>query len=572
MARSTAGPGRVYCPAMAARSDDPSLRWSTRTIPPPGNTEALRRGVADRPGAVMLESVARDTPAGRYSIFGWEPIRVITVQNTPATDPFAVLTRAWRPWCQLDPAPDLPFVGGWIGTIAYEAGRFIEPRAYQRHAPAYPQAGPPGRHSGLGLLPVAHWALFDTVLIHDAHEGRWIAAGLDLPPKLGVAGRPPIVARLDALERFVASSGAGAPAHKDRQAVSAEGRNRWNVSRDAYLAKVERTLEYIRAGDIFQANIARCRRIDVAGRPIDIYQRLCEANPAAYAAYLDIAGFRAEACRHRSRGVSPRTGSTRAGSDVRHEPSDTSASGHTDPIGPPISAAVLSCSPELFLRLRGRDVVTRPIKGTRPRGGSPSSDAAARQALARSEKDRAELNMIVDLQRNDLGRVCEFGTVRVAHEGELETHPTVFHRTATVIGRLRPDADAIDLLRATFPGGSVTGAPKVRAMQIINELEPDPRGPYCGAIGYVGLNGDMQLSLAIRTMTVVENPETRRFSAFLHVGSGIVADSVPEDEYAELQAKAAGMFEALGVTADQPATERRPAADHESCKIAAQPP
>src|SRR5262249_36764623 len=161
--------------------------------------------------------------------------------------------------------------------------------------------------------------------------------------------------------------------------------------------------------------------------------------------------------------------------------------------------AVLSSSPELFLDLRGRRIVTRPIKGTRPRGASAAEDAAARDELASSAKDAAELAMIVDLERNDLGRVCRYGSVQVEDGGSIETLPTVFHRVATVSGELRPECDAIDLLRATFPGGSITGAPKVRAMQIIDELEKSPRGPYCGAIGYIGFSGDMMLNLAIRT-------------------------------------------------------------------------
>jgi para-aminobenzoate synthetase component 1 len=197
-----------------------------------------------------------------------------------------------------------------------------------------------------------------------------------------------------------------------------------------------------------------------------------------------------------------------------------------------------------------------------------------------SEKDRAELNMIIDLERNDLGRVCEYGTVRVASAGELETCPTVFHRTATIIGRLRGDADAIDLLRATFPGGSVTGAPKVRAMQIINELEPHPRGPYCGAIGYLSLDGDLQLNLAIRTMlvqTVAGNQrpmaagrQQTRSCATLHVGSGIVADSDPQEEYDELQAKAAGMLAALNQARctmnPMPSTPKQMDLDHAQCQ------
>ena len=192
------------------------------------------------------------------------------------------------------------------------------------------------------------------------------------------------------------------------------------------------------------------------------------------------------------------------------------------------------------MELRGDHVTTRPIKGTRPRGGSAREDETLRRALAESEKDAAELNMIVDLLRNDLGRVCSFGSVRVVDPGEIETHPTVFHRVATIEGRLTPGRGWAGLLRASFPGGSITGAPKIRAMQIIDELEPTRRTAYCGAIGMIGLDGSMSLSVAIRTMIQAGG------SVHLHAGGAIVADSQPEEEYREILAKARGMFAALG--------------------------
>jgi para-aminobenzoate synthetase component 1 len=272
-------------------------------------------------------------------------------------------------------------------------------------------------------------------------------------------------------------------------------------------------IDYIRAGDVFQVNLARRFRTECPLAPIALYQRLCETNPAGFAAYVSI-------CEGGHRLLA---GATRAGATLGH---------FSD-------AAVVSSSPELFLQVRGRDAATRPIKGTRARGRVEREDAALRAELAASVKDRAELAMIIDLERNDLGRVCEYGSVRVASDGEIEALPTVYHRTATVTGRLRDGCDAIDLLRAAFPGGSITGAPKVRAMQIINELEDFARGPYCGAMGWIGVNGDMMLNLAIRTMTVAD----RRIDLF--VGSGIVADSDPELELAELEAKAAGMMAAL---------------------------
>ncbi|MFH1418909.1 MAG: aminodeoxychorismate synthase component I [Planctomycetota bacterium] len=527
------------------RSGNPyeTFHWSSRVIAPPGNVSRLRRAVAGRPEGVLLESTLVGRKAGRYSIFAFDPARVIsstpgkrvvpeegtgtrlpgtsksrrlgaTSGAFPADDSFRQLEDVCRPWVRFADTPDLPFVGGWIGYLSYEAGRFVEPSARFHGDPA-------------GGLPLSRWALFDTVLIHDALADTWYVAGVELPESLAGIGRTPLPQRLASLERFVEEACAtarppavaeGTKAPRDRgiedaatttSAATGLWHRRpacdptgetpaphqvWNYSREAYFAKVERALEYIRAGDIFQVNLTRRCRFETSSSPMAIYERLRESNPAAYAAYLPT---------------------------------------------PSPPGAVLSSSPELFLSVRGDEVITRPIKGTRPRGRTSCEDALLSEALVCSEKDRAELNMIIDLERNDLGRVCRFGSVRVVHDGEIEPLATVFHRTATITGRLREDADTIDLLRATFPGGSVTGAPKVRAMQIIHELEPDARGPYCGAIGWVALDGDATLNLAIRTMTVSGG------HADIHVGSGIVADSDPVDEHDELQAKAAGMIAAL---------------------------
>jgi anthranilate/para-aminobenzoate synthase component I len=259
-----------------------------------------------------------------------------------------------------------------------------------------------------------------------------------------------------------------------------------NFTRSAYESAVARAVEYIGAGDVFQANLSQ--RFTV--RPVDdarsVYARL---PPASYGAFLNYGRF-----------------------------------------------AVVSNSPELFLRL-GADgrVTTRPIKGTRPVGPGMA------EQLRDSAKDAAELHMIVDLERNDLGRVCEVGSVRVTQPRTIEAHPTVLHGVATVKGQLRPGVTLVDLLRATFPGGSVTGAPKVRAMQIIDELEPVRRGPYCGAIGYLAGDGSAEFNVAIRTMTI------RDGTAYVPVGGGIVADSDPAAEYDETIVKATAMFAALGV-------------------------
>lgn len=265
-----------------------------------------------------------------------------------------------------------------------------------------------------------------------------------------------------------------------------------NFSRADYEQAVRHCIDYIRAGDVFQVNLSQRFTLPVRGSAWSIYQRLCERFPARYGAYLDFGDFQ-----------------------------------------------LLSNSPELFLRVTHlpdgrRKIVNRPIKGTRPHA------PGMHDKLLHSEKDKAELAMIVDLQRNDLGRICEIGSVRVAEPRTIETHPTVLHGVATIEGILRADVTLTDILRATFPCGSVTGCPKIRAMQIIDELEPVRRGAYCGAIGWIG-GGEMELAVAIRTMTV------KHQLVHIPVGGGIVADSSPAAEYDETLVKAQAMFAALGV-------------------------
>lgn len=267
-----------------------------------------------------------------------------------------------------------------------------------------------------------------------------------------------------------------------------------NFTRAAYLDAVERIKAYILAGDVYQVNLSHRLAMPWSGAPEALYKRLCRINPAPFSAYLNTGGFQ-----------------------------------------------VISISPERFLHYSPdtRRVETQPIKGTRPRGRTADEDAAAAKALEQSAKDQAEHLMIVDLERNDLGRVCEIGSVQVARLSRLEAHPTVWHLVSTVEGRLRSDCDRIDLLRAAFPGGSITGAPKIRAMEIIDELEPTARGVYTGAIGYLGFDGTMDFNIAIRTLTLKDG------TAWFHVGGGIVADSDPQAEYEETMDKARAAIWAL---------------------------
>jgi anthranilate/para-aminobenzoate synthase component I len=259
-----------------------------------------------------------------------------------------------------------------------------------------------------------------------------------------------------------------------------------NFTRRDYESAIGRVIEYIRAGDVFQVNLSQRFTAELNEKPSLIYARL---PAAAYGAYLDYSDF-----------------------------------------------ALLCNSPELFFRVASdRRITTRPVKGTRPRL------PGMREQLESSLKDTAELNMIVDLERNDLGKVCEIGSVKVTQPRVIEDHPTVYHGVATIEGQLRNDVSFVDLLRAIFPGGSVTGAPKIRAMQIIDELEPVRRGPYCGAIGYLAADGCMEFNVAIRTMIAKDG------RVHIPVGGGIVADSDPAAEYEETLVKAQAMFAALRI-------------------------
>ncbi|HVR36567.1 MAG TPA: aminodeoxychorismate synthase component I [Methylomirabilota bacterium] len=267
---------------------------------------------------------------------------------------------------------------------------------------------------------------------------------------------------------------------------------RSSLSRGDYVKRVERVRAYIRAGDIYQANLSHRLEAGCGVGGWEFFQRLTAVSPAPFSAYLDAGEFQ-----------------------------------------------VVSSSPEMFLRLSGHQVVTRPIKGTRPRSADPTRDAQLAYELQTSAKELAELVMITDLLRNDLGRVCEYGSVQVPELVRLERYPHVQHLVSTVEGRLRRDVTHPAAFASCFPGGSITGAPKIRAMQIIDELEPVTRGPYTGCLGYLGFNRESQLSILIRTAVCLGA------RVYFHTGAGIVADSEPEAEYGETLAKAGGFFSAL---------------------------
>ncbi|MDP2844225.1 MAG: aminodeoxychorismate synthase component I, partial [Acetobacterium sp.] len=267
---------------------------------------------------------------------------------------------------------------------------------------------------------------------------------------------------------------------------------RGNFTKPEYLKALDAVHEYILAGDIYQTNLTQRFDADLQISPLELYSELRKINPAPFASYIDFG-----------------------------------------------EGQIVSSSPERFILVQGRNIETRPIKGTMPRGKTAEEDAANRETLVNSEKDKAELLMIVDLERNDLGKIAKTGTVKVPELFKLETYQTVFHLVSTVTAELKDDLDAIDCVKATFPGGSITGAPKIRAMEIIDELEPTQRNIYTGSIGYIGFNGDLDLNIAIRTIVCKDG------KGYFQVGGGIVWDSDNESEYQETFDKGRALMDAL---------------------------
>ena len=441
------------------------------------------------PWPAVLESLgpAGDQPSvrpphARFSILTCDPVdRFAMEEDTPGC-PFAALARHASAYPQVDPPPyGLPFTGGWIGYFSYEAGLVTEAIGQERPLKKY----------GTESFPLALFHLYDHAAIYDHVDHRWYATAIDWPqgvcPRRGRAD--------DRIARVKQLLEKPAPPKRNESSPSLNIEPfRCNMTYEEYGQNFSHIKCRIENGDVYQVNLTQRYSTRTTATPLEIYRRLRVANPSSHAAFL--------------------------------------------PWG---DVAVICSSPELFLDLRGKDVITRPIKGTCRRSHDAERDEILKDELLSSEKDRAELTMIIDLLRNDLGRVCEYGSIQVVEEAAIETHPTVFHLVGTIKGRLAHDKDWSDLLVATMPGGSITGTPKIRAMQIIDRLEPTSRTVYCGSIGYVGLDGSMSLNIAIRTMV------QRGTTLHLYAGGGIVADSRIDAEYDECIAKAEGMLRALGV-------------------------
>ena len=440
----------------------------------------------------FLDSSQVDLHRGRYSFIGFDPFDVFLHKGKDALDLLKERFNRWFPH-EAEDGHSLvtPLTAGAVGCLSYDYGLHQEKirlRAEDDH-----------------LLPDCFFGFYDCIITID-HFAQKLHVTSCGPPAGAGHEREQKASRqlariLKKLEPFLSGGVRCALAGADSYTGSSlqyEG----SFSKEQYLSAVRRVQDYIRAGDIYQVNLSQRFRFDLQGMPWNpgsLYRTLRHISPAPFGGYMDCGRFH-----------------------------------------------LLSNSPERFLRLMDGVVQTRPMKGTRPRGDNEQQDQRLRQELLNSAKEIAELLMITDLQRNDLGRVCEYGSVKVKEMRTLEEYPYVFQTTSMIEGLLRQDKDCFDLLKACFPGGSVTGCPKIRAMEIIDELEPARRGMYTGCLGYINLAGNMDFNILIRTLVACRG----RLS--FHVGGGVVADSSPADEYQETLIKAQAMRRCLEMSFAHP--------------------
>ena len=462
----------------------PLIEEIESNIPP----HLLFKELKNFPYSFFLDSVISHGKLGRFSFIGCEPFLIFQSKKDS-------LFLEWN--------------DGRIERLKADPF-FVLKELFQRFAvvpvPAYRKDGVPFISGGVGYfgydmkdfieklpdiskedmgIPDCMMGFYDTVLVFDNMKGKTYLSSVEFN---GIS--------TDAKKRIkkaLSSCHFVRPRNDDETLLMAGPSHlRSNFSKSDYMKTVSRAKEYITSGDIYQVNLSQRFDADLKTDPYELYLRLRDASPAPFASYLNF-------------------------KDV----------------------TVISSSPERFLMKNGSYIETRPIKGTSARSGDPLIDELNEISLKESYKDRAEHIMIVDLERNDLGRICEYGSVKPTEFVALEKYSTIFHLVSTVSGRLKKDVDSIDCLMATFPGGSITGAPKVRAMEVIEVLEPVKRSLYTGAIGYISFDGNMDTSIVIRTILV------RGDKLYFQVGGGIVSDSDPEKEYYETLDKAKGIMSAL---------------------------
>ncbi|HLG28611.1 MAG TPA: aminodeoxychorismate synthase component I [Candidatus Brocadiales bacterium] len=462
-----------------------------REIPYPASSLAVFKSIQHHPNCFFLDSALLKDDISRYSFMGYQPfltlkakgshVKIQTNYNSVKkhVNPFTALRSLLKRFRLETNNLPVPFAGGAVGYLAYDLCHFIERL-------------PATKPDDVGF-PDMYFGFYDTVIAFDHVLNKCYIIAIDFDEDCQPyiqEKRPPAEERVEQ----ILQCGISSEFRVRRSETPNSELITSNFTSEEYMEMVRCAKEYIAAGDIYQVNLSQRFKTQISIPPHELYLKLREINPAPFACYLQFDDM-----------------------------------------------AIASSSPERFLRVsKGCHVQTRPIKGTRPRCTDEKDDLQMKYELLSSPKENAELTMIVDLERNDLGRVCNYGSVKVVQKKALESHPTVYHLVATIEGDLHERYDIIDLIKATFPGGSITGAPKIRAMQIIDELEPTRRGVYTGAIGYIGFNDCIDLNIAIRTFLI------KGSEAYFQVGGGIVADSDPEKEFEETLHKARALILAHG--------------------------
>jgi anthranilate synthase component 1 len=428
--------------------------------------------------AFLLESVEGGENVSRFSFIGCNPRKIISAQPGDA-DPLKALEAELAGYQPVDVPGLPPFTGGAVGYLGYEFIHSVE------------KTVPLAKRDELGV-PMMWFMLCDSVLAFDrAHQTLRLIVNAHTGTDAGAA-YDAACAELQRMQDALAQ-----PAPLASSALGDSGPVKvpaGNFTKDAFEAMVAGTKEYIRAGDIFQIVLSQRFSREFNRTPLDLYRALRTVNPSPYMFLLDTGDF-----------------------------------------------ALVGASPEVHVRLTGRKVEIRPIAGTRPRGKSGPEDVALEQELLADEKEKAEHLMLVDLARNDIGRVCAYGSVKVPEFMVIERYSHVMHIVSQVEGQLAPECSAFDLMRATFPAGTVSGAPKIRAMQLIAEMEGTQRGSYAGALGYFSYNGNLDSCITLRTALVKEG------QVHIQAGAGVVADSVPALEYQETINKASALFKAISL-------------------------
>lgn len=468
----------------SVKSNAPYVVRLDETLTP----EVVFEGLAGQEHRLWLDSARADDTLGRYSFLMADPSEVVQAGPLQVDEALNKLARLQYDFKLLTMEGLPPFQGGAAGYFSYDLNRHFE---------VVPETNFNEFH-----LPLLSFGIYDVVFSwdHARREGWLVSTGY---PERDDTRR--LVRAKQRAEHFLTMIGCEkdvCPPSPGRVIPAEELAPCFacpefpgvmsNFPKDDYLEAVQRSVEYIHAGDIFQVNLSQRLIMQARSSSADLYLKLREKNPAPFAGFYDFG-----------------------------------------------MGQIVSASPERFIQVRDRQIESRPIKGTRRRSGRPALDMYWGDELVRSEKDRAENVMIVDLLRNDLARICEDDSVEVTSLCGLETYQTVQHLVSIIVGRLREEIDVRDILQAIFPGGSITGAPKIRAMEIISELEPTARGPYCGSLGYIGFDGSIDWNILIRT--IVASGGWWQFP----VGGGIVADSDPLREYEETWHKALGLLHAV---------------------------